>query len=416
MKHKPFEIPKRLIYEAWKSVKRAAGGAGVDGITIDVYEQNLSGNLYKLWNRMSSGSYLPPPVRQVAIPKADGSSRILGIPTVEDRIAQAAVKMTMEAVCEPIFHQDSYGYRPGVSAIDAVATCRKRCWYNDWVIDLDIVGCFDNIPHDLLLRAVDKHVSTKWERLYIVRWLQAGAISPVGERLETVKGTPQGAVISPLLCNLFFHYALDTWMVRELPKIPFERYADDGVFHCRTKVQATFVLDRIRKRLGDLGLQLHPAKTRIVFCARGQQAKGTENVPRSFTFLGYDFKPRETHKDKSDKNLTFTPGVGKAAKKRLLDRVKTRNVCKRSDLSMTDIAKEINPMVRGWLNYFRHFRISDTYSTLFHLDRRLVKWMKDKYKIGTTKAQRRLTRMKTKTPELFAHWGTLPEPRKYGLL
>lgn len=320
--------------------------------------------------------------------------------------------MKMEKACNAIFHRDSYGYRPGVSAINAVATCRERCWRNDWVIDLDIVGCFDNIPHDLLLKAVDKHVTTKWERLYIVRWLQAGAIRPTGDGLKTVKGTPQGAVISPLLCNLFFHYALDRWMDRELPKIPFERYADDGVFHCRTKVQASYVLDRIRKRLGDLGLQLHPKKTRIVFCARGQEARNAEGAPRSFTFLGYDFKPREKPTGRS--NLTFTPGVGKAAKKRLLEKVKSSRIGRRSDLSLHDIAKALNPMVRGWLNYFCHFRISDTYSTLYHLDRQLVRWMKEKYKIGTRRAQNRLAQMKILTPDLFVHWQ--PQQRKYGVL
>ncbi len=414
MKHKPFEIPKRLIYEAWKSVKRAAGGPGADGMTISAYEENLSGNLYKLWNRMSSGSYFPRPVKQLAIPKTGGGSRILGIPTVEDRIAQAVVKMKMERVLEPLFHPDSYAYRPGVSAIDAVATCRKRCWYNDWVIDLDIAGCFDNIRHDLLLKAVDKHVTTKWERLYIARWLKAGAITPDGERIETEIGTPQGAVISPILCNLFLHYALDVWLGREMPRVRFERYADDGVYHCRSSVQAKYVLDRIRKRLRVLGLALHPEKTKIVFCARGQQAKDTADAPRSFTFLGYDFKPRETHRDKSDKDLTFTPGVGKAAKKRLLERVKARKIHKRSDWSLEDIAKEINPMVRGWINYFRHFRIGDLSSTLNRVDRRLIKWTKNKYKIGTKKARRRLGRIEEQNPGLFAHWRLRQERANYG--
>jgi len=352
----------------------------------------------------------------LVITKADGGSRILGIPTVEDRIAQAAVKMKLEAILEPLFHPDSYGYRPGVSAIKAVATCRKRCWYNDWVIDLDIAGCFDNIRHDLLLKAVDKHATTKWERLYIVRWLKAGAITPDGERGETEMGTPQGAVISPLLCNLFLHYALDAWLGREMPRVRFERYADDAVYHCRSKAQAKYVLDRIRKRLKVLGLQLHPEKTKIVFCARGQQAKGTENAPRSFTFLGYDFKPRETHKDKSDKNLTFTPGVGRAAKKKLLEQVKARRIHKRTDLSLDEIAKKINPMVRGWINYFRHFRISDMYSTLHHIDRRLVKLIKRKYNIGTRKAQRQLGRIREQTPRLFAHWDMKPSGVNYGML
>lgn len=247
-------------------------------------------------------------------------------------------------------------------------------------------------------------MTTKWERLYIVRWLKAGAITPGGERIETEMGTPQGAVISPLLCNLFLHYALDAWLGREMPRVSFERYADDGVYHCKSKAQAKYVLDRIRKRLKVLGLELHPAKTKIVFCARGQQAKDTENAPRSFTFLGYDFKPRETHKDKSDKNLTFTPGVGKAAKKKLLAQVKARKIHKRSDLSLEEIADEINPMVRGWINYFHHFRVGDLSSTLCRIDRRLMKWTKNKYKIGTRKARQGLSRIMEQQPALFAHW------------
>ena len=408
MKHKPFDIPKRLIYEAWKSVKKAGGGAGVDGVTLGDYEQNLSRNLYKLWNRMSSGSYFPSPVEQVEIPKGDGSSRILGVPTVEDRVAQAAVKAKMEAVCDPLFHRDSYGYRPGVSAIQAVAKCRQRCWRYDWVVDLDIVGCFDNIPHDLMLKAVDKHVSTKWERLYIVRWLQAGAITVTGDRIETVKGTPQGAVISPILCNLFFHYALDLWMDRTLPNIPFERYADDGVYHCRTKAQARYVLDRIRKRLGDLGLELHSEKTKIVFCAQGQAAKDTADVPRSFTFLGYDFKPREARRNNPHRNIVFTPGVGRAATKKFVNRVKAWEIHRQTGRSLQEIAKLVNPVVRGWMNYFKHFRPSDMYPAFFWLHTRLVKWMQRKYRIGVRRAHRRLNMVRRRSPELFAHWDVMP--------
>lgn len=413
MKHKPFDIPKRLIYEAWKAVKKAAGGPGMDELTIRQYEGNLSSNLYKLWNRMSSGSYFPKPVQQLVILKDDGTPRILGIPTVEDRIAQGAVKLKMETVLEPLFHKDSYGYRPRVSAIEAVATCRKRCWYSDWVIDLDIQGCFDNIRHDLLLKAVDKHATTQWERLYIARWLKAGAITSDGERIETKIGTPQGAVISPLLCNLFFHYALDEWLGREMPRIRFERYADDGVYHCSSRAQAQYVLDRIRKRLKVLGLNLHPKKTKIVFCARGQAAKDTEDAPRSFTFLGYDFKPRETQRGKSDKNLTFTPGVGKAAKKKFLEKVKACNLHKRTSLSLDDLAKEINPMIRGWVEYFRHFRIGDMYSTFHEIDRRLVKWIRNKYKIRVKKAVRMLGRMRKQSPSRLAHWGIESRKSKY---
>lgn len=405
MKHKPFEIPKRLVFKAWKQVKRAGGGAGVDGVTLSDFEQDLSRNLYRIWNRMSSGSYMPSPVKLVVIPKAGGGSRTLGIPTVSERVAQATVKMRLEASCDPLFHQDSYGYRPGVSAIQAVKTCRKRCWKYDWVVDLDIRGCFDNIRHDLLLKVVDKHATTKWEKLYIRRWLNAGAIDCGGKKVEAgERGTPQGAVISPLLCNLFLHYALDLWMTRELPRVPFERFADDGVYHCRTRKQAEYVLERIRRRLSELGLELHPKKTKVVFCARGQRARDTGEVPRAFTFLGYDFKPRTSEREDGVLFLNFVPGVGTRARSRLVRQVKSWKLHKRTDLTLEDVARGMNPVVRGWANYFRHFRPSDMYGVFHHLNKRIVQWMRNKYRIGYRKAQAMLGRITTETPTLFSHW------------
>ncbi len=406
MKHKPFDIPKRIVFEAWKQVKRAGGGPGADGMTLKDFEDNLSRNLYKIWNRMSSGSYMPPPVKQRKIAKAGGGSRILGIPTVADRVAQATVKLKLEQTCEPHFHRDSYGYRPGISAIEAVRTCRERCWQHDWVVDLDIRACFDNIPHDLLMRAVEKHATTSWEVLYIQRWLKAGVINCEGKKVETrEKGTPQGAVISPLLCNLFLHYALDAWMTRELDQIPFERFADDGVYHCKTKRQAEYVLSRIRKRLKSLGLELHPVKTKIVHCNRGQRARGVDNdVPTKFTFLGYDFKPRTFKRRDGSAGLTFSPGVGTEARKSLVSKVKKWKLHRQTDLKLEDLAREMNPGVRGWANYFRHFRPSEMYQTFHHINKRIVEWMRRKYKIRYRKAQRMLERISRQNPTLFHHW------------
>jgi RNA-directed DNA polymerase len=263
---KPYVIPKRLVWEAYQRVKANRGAAGVDGESLAAFEKDLKGNLNKVWNRMSSGSYFPPPVRLVEIPKDNGGKRPLGIPTVADRVAQTVVKMVFEPLVEPVFHQDSYGYRPGRSALDAVGVARKRCWGADWVIDLDIKGFFDSISHDLVERAVAHHTDLPWVRLYVGRWLRAPVQRPDGTLEERTKGTPQGGVISPLLANLFLHYAFDLWMQRTFPRVQFERYADDAIVHCRSKGQARAVLEAIRGRFEQCGLERHPVKTRIVYC------------------------------------------------------------------------------------------------------------------------------------------------------
>ncbi len=238
-KAKPFSISKREVWEAFKRVKVNQGGAGVDGQTIAEFEGDLSNNLYKLWNRMSSGSYFPPPVRRVEIPKGDGGNRPLGIPTVSDRVAQMVVKRYLEPKLEEHFHEDSYGYRPLKSAIEAVGVARERCWRNDWVLDLDIKGFFDNIDHDLLMSAVQRHTDCKWVLLYLERWLKAPVQLADGRLVEREKGTPQGGVISPLLANLFLHYAFDEWMRRKCPSIRFERYADDMIWPLRARNAGT---------------------------------------------------------------------------------------------------------------------------------------------------------------------------------
>ena len=263
---KPFPITKRQVWEAWKKVKANQGGAGVDGQTIASFAAEVGNNLYKLWNRMTSGSYHPSAVRRVEIPKADGGVRPLGIPTVADRIAQMVVKEVLEPELEKHFHPDSYGYRPGKSAHQALAQTRKRCWRSDWVLDLDIQSFFDSIPHDLLLRAVKRHTQEKWVLLYIERWLTAPVKMPDGMREDRDRGTPQGGVVSPILANLFLHYVFDQWMGRFYPDIPFERYADDIVCHCRTQRQAHHLRDALARRFADCGLRLHPEKTRLVYC------------------------------------------------------------------------------------------------------------------------------------------------------
>jgi RNA-directed DNA polymerase len=262
---KPFSIDKKLVYEAYKAVKANAGAAGVDGQTIAQFDADLRGNLYKLWNRMSSGSYFPPPVRAVAIPKKSGGQRLLGVPTVADRVAQMVVKRVIEADLEAVFLADSYGYRPGKSALDAVGVTRQRCWEHDWGLEFDIKGLFDNIDHTLLLRAVRKHVTCPWAVLYIERWLTAPMIMEDGARVERTRGTPQGGVVSPVPANLFLHYAFDLWMTRIHPELPWCRYADDGLVHCRTEQEAQAVMAGLQARLAQCHREMHPTKTKIVY-------------------------------------------------------------------------------------------------------------------------------------------------------
>lgn len=321
VKTKPFIISKDLVMQAFKLVKANAGTAGVDRQSLAGFERNLKDNLYKLWNRLSSGSYFPPPVKSVSIPKKAGGERILGVPTVTDRIAQMVIKLKFESEVEPIFHPDSYGYRPNKSAIDALVVTQQRCWRYSWVVEFDIKGLFDNISHELLLKAVRKHTNCKWQLLYIERWFTAPMQQPDGQLIERDKGTPQGGVISPVLSNLFLHYVFDSWMVRYNPNIPWCRYADDGLAHCQTESQAKNLLVSLDKRFEECGLELHPDKTKIVYCKDG---KRREDYPSTeFNFLGYTFKRRSVKNKKSNQLfLGFNPALSKESAKSM--RVKTR--------------------------------------------------------------------------------------------
>ena len=285
---KPFQIPKQLVWEAYKRVKANKGAAGVDGQSVADFEEDLRGNLYKIWNRMSSGTYFPPPVMAVEIPKggSGGGTRMLGVPTVADRVAQTVAALALETRTESIFHPDSYGYRPRRSALDAVAACRQRCWKKDWVVDLDVAKFFDSVPWDLMVKAVEANVTIgqRWVVLYVRRWLQAPLAMPDGTLAGRDRGTPQGSAISPVLANLFMHYAFDSWLEREFPAVKFERYADDAVVHCATEREARQVLAALTRRMEAVGLQLHPAKTKIVYCKDDGRRGSHEHT--SFTFLG----------------------------------------------------------------------------------------------------------------------------------
>lgn len=405
---KPFSITKRQVWEAYKRVKANQGSAGVDEQTLKEFDQRLTDNLYKLWNRMASGSYMPAAVKRVEIPKASGGVRPLGIPTVTDRIAQMVVKQELEPELERNFHPDSYGYRPGKSAHQAVGQARKRCWRYNWVIDLDVRGYFDSIDHDLLMKAVEHHTRQSWVQLYIERWLKAPVQLPDGTVQQRTKGTPQGGVISPLLANLFLHYTFDLWMQRNYPHIPFERYADDGICHCRTRGQAEHLLAALRKRFAECGLELHPEKTRIVHC-KDDDRKG--NYPEtSFDFLGYTFRPRRSKNRWGKYFINFSPAVSNKAGKAIRQEVRSWNLPVRSDKALEDLARMFNAAIRGWVNYYGAYYPSALHPTLRHIDRKLMLWATRKYK-RLRKHKRRashwLDRIARRQPELFAHWPLL---------
>lgn len=403
---KPYEIPKRLVWEAYQQVKANRGGAGVDGMSLSAFEKDLKNNLYKVWNRMSSGSYFPPPVRLAEIPKDGGGTRPLGIPTVADRVAQTVVKMVLEPKVEPLFHHDSYGYRPGRSALDAVGTARERCWKFDWAIDLDIKGFFDSIPHDLVERAVACHADLAWVRLYVGRWLRAPVQHPDGTLEERTKGTPQGGVISPLLANLFLHYAFDLWMQRNYPSVLFERYADDVIVHCKSERQARLVLKAIRQRFEQCGLELHPVKTKIVHCKRINRPGGSH--PDKFDFLGYTFQARRAKNRWGKCFMSFLPAMSAKAAKTIRRTIRDWRLASiRSNWSLEGLARFINPVVRGWVNYYGRFYRSECVRVLGHLNWALAAWVRRKFKRfrGRKRASMYwLGRIALRDPNLFVLW------------
>ena len=402
---KPFSISKWEVWEAYKRVKANHGAAGVDEQSIADFERDLKGNLYKIWNRMSSGSYFPPPVRTVKIPKANGGERTLGIPTVSDRIAQMVVKLRLEAAVDLLFHPDSYGYRPGKSALEAVRLARQRCWRSDWVIDLDIKAFFDNIDHDLLMRAVRKHAPDKWVVLYVERWLKAPSQDEDGRLTERRAGTPQGGVISPLLANLFLHYAFDLWLGGSYPQLRFERYADDAIVHCRTEAEAQKVRAAIAARLQDCRLELHPQKTEIVYCRDDDRRRDYPN--EKFDFLGYTFRPRRSKNRYGKYFINFSPAVSDKAVKAIRAEIRHWNLHLRSDKSIEDLSRMFNPIIRGWLQYYGRFYRSALYPPMRQLDRSLARWACRKYKKlrrHLRRATHWVARISRRDPKLWAHW------------
>jgi len=407
LKTKSFEIPKELVWNAFKLVKANKGAAGVDGQSLKDFESNLGNNLYRIWNRMSSGSYFPPPVKAVSIPKKSGGERILGVPTVSDRVAQMVVKLVFEPKVEPHFHEDSYGYRPGRSAHQAIAVTRKRCWWHDWVLEFDIKGLFDNIDHGLLMKAVRHHVDCKWVLLYIERWLTAPMQSQDGCLTERKKGTPQGGVVSPLLANLFLHYAFDRWMATHFPKLPFCRYADDGLVHCRSLKQAHYIKARLAKRMQECCLELHPEKTKIAYCKDVQRQQQYETI--QFDFLGYTFRPRRSKDRYGRVFVNFTPGISRTASKAIRQTVRGWRLQLKSEKSIEDLGKMFRSKIGGWLNYYCKFYPSGFYPVARHLNWALVRWATRKFKKlrgHKTRARVWLSKIAKGQPWLFPHWET----------
>lgn len=402
---KSFEISKQLVMEAYQRVKANKGASGIDDVSIAKFEENLKGNLYKIWNRMSSGCYLPPPVKLVEIPKSSGGKRPLGIPTVGDRVAQMVVVLTINPSIEPHFHEDSYAYQKNKSALGAVAKAKDRCYLFHWVIDLDISKFFDTIDHELLIKAINKHVTCKWALMYIQRWLTVPYQLADGSQVQRDKGVPQGSVIGPVLANLFLHYAFDEWMKRKHSNISFERYADDTICHCVSLKQAQFILKAIKERFAACKLELNETKTKIVYCKKTH--RNIEYDCIQFDFLGYTFRPRRAKDSKGESFLNFSPAISHAAKKKIWEEVRSWNRRYWVQLTLEEIAKQINPVVQGWINYYGQHNAKELKNALMPVNMKLARWVQDKFKgfrQHKTRAVHRLGDIALANPELFAHW------------
>jgi len=401
---KPFVISKRLIADAYRRVRANRGAAGVDGVALADFEANRSGHLYRIWNRLSSGSYFPPAVKAVSIPKKAGGERMLGVPTISDRIAQTAVVLALEPELERVFHPDSYGYRPGKSAHDALAVTRQRCWRRAWVLEYDIRGLFDNIDHKLLLRALRHHCHQRWILLHVERWLVAPMQHADGTVTARTVGTPQGGPLSPLLANLFLHYVLDRWLTRHHPEIEFCRYADDGVLHCRSEAEAHAMRAHLEARLQECGLELHPSKTQVVYC-QDSDRPGTYPAIQ-FDFLGHTFRPRRVVR-RGKVRTGFTPAVSRAAMKSMRQALRVSGIFHRSHLAIEDLAAWTAPRLSGWMAYYCQFRGSEFQPVAEYVDALLVRWAMRKYKRLRGHKHRALAwldRQKRRRPSLFAHW------------
>ncbi len=404
---KSLPITVEQVWAAYLEVRRHGKSAGVDKLTLEDYAADKSNQLYKVWNRMSSGSYFPPPVRRVEIPKSDGKKRKLGIPTINDRVAQTVVKSYLERLLDPHFHKNSFGYRPNKNAHDAVRQAAEQCRQKAWVLDLDIEGFFDNLDHDKLMQAVQKHITEKWVLLYIERWLKAPIEHEDGKLEYPTKGSPQGGVISPLLSNLYLHYTFDQWMHIHHSEIVFERYADDIVVHCTTKQEAEQLLEAIRERMLQCGLRLHPEKTKIVYCKNSNRKDKHEEV--SFDFLGFRFKPKKARNRTTGEIFTdFGPAsISAKSLRKILDTIRSKNIHRRVGDELVELSNDLAPHLRGWMNYFGKINKWFLYPVTVAVNGRLVLWARNRYKSlhGSSWQGRQWLRIIYRDyPHLFDHW------------
>lgn len=402
---KSLPISKRMVYNSYLKVIAKDGSAGIDSQSIDMFNENLSDNLYKIWNRMTSGSYFPPPVRTVFIPKKQGGTRPLGIPTVSDRIAQGVVKDYLEPSLETIFHSSSFGYRPGKSAHDALQQCQDNCIKYAWMIDVDIKGFFDNISHALMLQLLKQHTQENWVLMYAERWLKAGVEQEDGGIAARTKGTPQGGVISPLLANLYLHHCFDKWMDEVNPQNPFERYADDIVIHCHSQQEAEGLLSQLETRMQVFELTLHPEKTKVVYCKNYQRTETHEQ--ESFTFLSYDFQPRRKWDSYGRKRtyMIFAGAISNKAKTSIREKIRAILIPRWSEQTLEKFAEMLNPKLRGWINYYSKFYRSQMLKLFFYLNERIKKWIANKYKLrAKTRIAAKYQAIQAEQPELFYHW------------
>lgn len=397
-----YTISMEQVMSACKKVRSNKGAGGIDGMTWEGFDKDWQGLLYKLWNRMTSGSYFPQATREVIIPKAAGGERRLGIPILLDRIAQQVVVDILEPLTEKEFSASSYGYRRGKSAHDALAQCRAMCFRYEWAIDLDIKGFFENIDHELLMKGLERFTQEKWILLYVKRWLNAAIHKAEGNIEQRTKGTPQGGVISPVLANMFLHFVLDKWMSINHATNPFERYADDVIVHCSSLQEAKQLLEQIRKRMEDCGLTLHPEKTKIVKC---QKWGSDDDYPyKSFDFLGYRFKPRKASTKDGRIIGTFSPGISSKAVKRIHAWIREKRLFKDTSKKLVEISYQIELQTRGWINYYSKFRPSDMRKVFNGVNEQIAKWYAKKHKCEWIAAREKVKQIANKHKYLFNHW------------
>jgi len=399
-------ISKEQVWASWKRIKQGGKGVGVDNIASAEIVKNPRKYLYPLWNRLASGSYFPPPVREVSIPKGEDKVRRLGIPTVIDRVAQDVIRQELEVIAEPLFHPSSFGYRPGKSQHDAIEQCAKNCWERWYVVDIDIKGFFDHIDHDHMMRILRKFTDKRHILLYCERWLKAPARTEEGEDRDRNEGSPQGGVISPLLSNIFLHEVFDSWMQQHHSIMVFERYADDIIIHTRSIEQSAFILDKVRERFKQYALELNEEKTKIVYCYRTARFhKESKDVPVSFDFLGFTFKPRKCSRSDGQRFWGFRPSISMKSRKRIIGEIKKLAIHKWVDKDIHFIAAALASKIRGWINYYGKYRISELHPLFRALNKRIARWLRNKYRLKTYgHSYSLMKRIIASFPNTFVHW------------